>query len=169
MRRSTTNFGILKGGKMLCSKCYEELSEGANFCSTCGLDVRKDKPIELKRTDKRLKVNSEVEYGGYLAVGGWLMIIAGAIVALILLSKANSGFGFIDNKIILIGGVVVISAVTYAWLYFGLHKAILKITRIEQVLGIAEYQEFGTKGVDTMKENASKIDGNVKKGIVNDS
>ena len=153
-----------KGGKMFCSKCNKELSEGVNFCSKCGLDVRKDKPNEANRQ----AVSPEVGYGSYLAIGGWLTIIAGAIVAIMLFSKANSGYRRADDGIVMTGFVVLISAIIYAWLYFGLHKAILKITRIEQALGIAKYQEPGTGVVNMEKENASPIDGNVNKGVVED-
>lgn len=99
---------------------------------------------------------------------GWITIIAGAIAALILFSKSNSGYRGIDDGIILMGFAVIISAVIYAWLYFGLNKAILKITRIEQALGIAKYQEVGTNGVDTVNENTSKIDENAKKDVGNE-
>ena len=117
---------------MNCPHCKAELDERANFCYSCGFDLKKEKPGEMKRQ----KVDPKVAYGGYLAVGGWLTIIAGAIIAIIIFSKANSGFGRANNEIIWTGIVVLVSTVIYAWLYFGLHKAILKISRIEQALGI---------------------------------
>ncbi|NIM13258.1 MAG: hypothetical protein GTO45_14190 [Candidatus Aminicenantes bacterium] len=117
---------------MNCPHCKAELSEGASFCYSCGFDLKKEKPAEMQRQ----KVDSKVEYGGYLAVGGWLTIIAGVIITIIICSQANTGFRGFDSRIFLTGVGVFISMIIYAWLYFGLHKAILKISRIEQALGI---------------------------------
>lgn len=149
---------------MLCTKCNEELSEGVNFCSNCGLDLRKDPPVEVNRRE----VNPEVGPGTYLVTGGWLIIAAGVIAAIWLFSKANTGYRRADDGLLITGFVVLISAIIYAWLYFGLHKAILKITRIEQALGIAKYQEPGTGVVNTVTENAPPIEGNETEEVVDD-
>jgi hypothetical protein len=146
------------------TQCNEELSERVNFCSNCGLDLRKNPSVEVNRR----QVNPEVGPGTYLVTGGWITILAGVIAAIWLFSKANSGYGRVDDGLVITGFVVIISAIIYAWLYFGLHKAILKITRIEQALGIAKYQEPGTGVVNTLKENASPIDGDVTEEVVND-
>ena len=117
---------------MNCPHCKAELSEGASFCHSCGFDLKKEKPVEMKRQN----VDPKVAYGGYLVVGGWLIIIAGAIVAIIIFSQANFGHRGFGSGIFWMGVGVFISTVIYAWLYFGLHKALLKILRIEQALGI---------------------------------
>ncbi len=117
---------------MHCPNCSTELSKEANFCFRCGFDMKKEKPSEPKKP----KTSPKVTYNGYLSVGGWLFIIAGAIVAIIIIRNANSGFRELDSGILLTGLAVLFSTVIYAWLYFGLHKTILKISRIEQALGI---------------------------------
>ena len=117
---------------MNCPHCKAELVKGANFCYICGFDLKKEKPAEMKRQ----KVSPKVPYRGYLAVGGWLIILGGVIIALTIFYKVDSGFGMSNNVGILTGLVVLIPTIIYAWLYFGLNNAILKISRIEQVLGI---------------------------------
>ena len=117
---------------MQCPHCSAELSEGVNFCFECGFDLKKEKPAQKKMQE----VNPIVAYGGYLAVGGWLTIITGAIIAGIIFKQADSGYGGLNLGIFLTGLAIFISTITYSWLYFGLHKAVLKISRIEQALGI---------------------------------
>lgn len=119
---------------MKCLHCKEELPEGANFCFNCGFDLNKKEPGEINRQN----INPKVEYGGYLAVGGWLTIIVGAIIAIYISRNANTGFERMDNAIIMTSLAIFVPTVIYSWLYFGLHKIILKIARIEQALGIAD-------------------------------
>lgn len=117
---------------MNCPQCKAEFTGKANFCYSCGFDLKKGKPAKMRKQ----KVSPKVPYGGYLAIGGWLTIIAGVIITVIIFSKVDSRFGGTTDGIILTCLAVLISTVIYAWLYFGLHKAILKISRIEQALGI---------------------------------
>lgn len=149
---------------MFCKRCNEELSDGVNYCSKCGLDLWKDPPVEVNRH----QVNPEVGSGTYLLTGAWLTIAAGVIAAIWLFSKANSGYRRANDGLVMTGIVVLISAIVYAWLYFGLNKAILKLTRIEQALGIAKYQAPAPSVVNTVKENASSNDGNETEEVVDD-
>ncbi|HLP61606.1 MAG TPA: zinc ribbon domain-containing protein [Candidatus Deferrimicrobium sp.] len=114
---------------MKCSNCNEELPKKANFCFNCGSDMKKEEPIELNRSEVALID----DYGGYLSVGGWINIIAGAILAILLFNKASEGYT-VDSILIMLGFVSFISGLIFAWLYFGLHKVILKISRIEKTL-----------------------------------
>lgn len=118
---------------MQCSHCNEELPEGANFCFNCGFDMdfamKKEESVEMNRQEVALID----DYGGYLSVGGWINIIAGAILAIILFNKASEGYK-VDGVMILLGFAGFISGLIFAWLYFGLHKVILKISRIEKTL-----------------------------------
>ncbi|HLP45449.1 MAG TPA: zinc ribbon domain-containing protein [Candidatus Kapabacteria bacterium] len=112
---------------MKCSHCNEELLERAKFCFNCGFENKE--PGEISRKEVELIE----DYGGYLSVGGWINIIAGAILALILFSKASGGYQ-VDSMMLLLGFGSFISGLIFAWLYFGLHKVILKISRIEKTL-----------------------------------
>ena len=151
---------------MNCSNCGNNLAEGVNFCSNCGLNVNNGKPAEKKQ----IKISPEVVYGHYLPIGGWISIIAGVIVAIYTFSKANTGYNRLDSGVVITGLVIFISSVIYALLYFGLHKAILKINRIEEALGIANYQDTqGPNRVDDIKKSSSESAGNVRKKDVNDS
>jgi len=114
---------------MKCSNCNEELPERANFCFNCGFGIgsgmKKEEPVgEVALID---------DYGGYLSVGGWINIITGAILAILLFNKASEGYR-VDGVLILLGFAGFISGLIFAWLYFGLHKVILKISRIEKTL-----------------------------------
>jgi len=118
---------------MKCSNCNEELPERANFCFNCGFgmgsDMKKEESVELNRREVALID----DYGGYLSVGGWINIITGAILAILLFNKASEGYR-VDGVLIMLGFAGFISGLIFAWLYFGLHKVILKISRIEKTL-----------------------------------
>ncbi|MCX6580184.1 MAG: zinc ribbon domain-containing protein [Candidatus Aminicenantes bacterium] len=118
---------------MKCSNCNEELPERANFCFNCGFGIgsgmKKEEPVELNRREVALID----DYGGYLSVGGWINIISGAILAILLFNKASEGYR-VDGVLIMLGFAGFISGLIFAWLYFGLHKVILKISRIEKTL-----------------------------------
>jgi hypothetical protein len=124
-----------QGGAVNCTYCNEELPERANYCFSCGFDLNPgcEKKETFKQNQDRQEVNLTEDYGGYLSVGGWLNIIAGVILALIFFNKASEGSS-LNNGMILLGFAGFISGLIVAWLYFGLHKVILKISRIEKTL-----------------------------------
>lgn len=116
---------------MNCPNCKTDLIDGANFCSECGFDLNK-KPGETNQQEAAVK--PKVLYSGYLPVGGWINIIAGVILAVILFSKESSLNA--EGNLAFLGVVSLASGILIAWLYFGLHKVILKVSRVEQALGI---------------------------------
>ena len=123
---------------MNCPHCKAKLPEGANFCFGCGFDMVKRDMVK-KKAKKPAKMNQQevdfkVEYGGYLSVGGWINIIAGVILAIILFDKSRSSYS--EGGMVWLGIISILSGVLVAWLYFGIHRVILKLNRIERALGI---------------------------------
>jgi uncharacterized membrane protein YvbJ len=105
---------------MYCSQCGKELPDENNFCSKCGANLREH------------KISPEVSYGSYLAIAGWITVISGAILSLIIISM--------NKELIWTAVVIFVSTFLYALFYFGLHKTLLKIERIEEALGISSYE-----------------------------
>jgi uncharacterized membrane protein YvbJ len=106
---------------MYCSQCGKELTEENNFCSKCGANL------------KKRQISPEVSYGAYLAAAGWFTIISGAILSLIIIA--------INKAFIWTAIGIFLSTFIYALLFFGVHKALLKIERIEEALGISSYEQ----------------------------
>jgi hypothetical protein len=127
---------------MYCSECGKQLSEEDHFCSKCGQNMKKDRPLEKDKN----KISPEVTYGNYLSIGGWLIIIVCGIIAIYFFTEADTYNRRFNEGMIFSGIGIFISGVIYAWLYFGLHKAIQKIERIEQVLGISKYKSSEAMG-----------------------
>lgn len=127
---------------MNCPSCSHQNPKSANFCCKCGLEMKKE--TTTKRSQHKVAPN--VYYGSYLLKGGWITVIVGILGGIGIFSQAkDSLYGETDGSVVLYGFLVIFLSIVYAWLYFGLHKVILKITRIEQALGIEENVQEETK------------------------
>ena len=94
-----------------CEKCHLEFETDLIKCVQCGepttaliVGQAGDGPI---RSTNRQTSDSDSS-SGFLSFSGVLMGLVGLIVAFALFSNAKSGFGGLDNKMI-IGGIIVLA------------------------------------------------------------
>lgn len=142
---------------MYCPKCGNKIRKGNISCSTCGINIRKNSQF----VERQEEISTEIPYGGYLAVGGWLVIIVGLIIVIKIFTDTKSSFGKVYDEVILTGIFILIAVFVYSWLYFGLHKVIMKLNRIEKALGITDsnkdYEEKDKIVESSSSENEKEI------------
>lgn len=141
---------------MNCSKCGKELSSKTNFCPNCGTNQR---PPENNLGLVSVKeITPKVAYTNYLHIIGWIIIVLGTIFGISMMAFADTGFKSLDNNIILSALTIIAYSVIVAAIYFGLHKILLKIERIEQRLGIEDTYIPGNKNYDmAIKERMQEL------------
>lgn len=107
------------------------------------------------------EITPTVAYPNYLLIIGWIIIVLGAIFGITMMANAGTRFNRIDKNIILSALIIITSSTITATAYFGLHKILLKIERIEQRLGIMEtvketdtpsYKEYERATEERMQE-----------------
>ncbi len=144
---------------MNCPACKKDVSGDMNYCPECG------------RLLKGTGMSPRASYGGYLPIAGWIIIAAGVIFSAMILSKMGKSFGRfggrVSNDVIMAVLAYVLGCIFIAWLFFGLHKVLLKVTRIEQAMGIEGLTHTPppaapNPGQSPGPSNAPGQDGNVK-------
>ena len=108
---------------MHCSNCGNKISRDVNFCSECGAETENYTQVK----ERHSKISPDVKIERFQWILGWIVIVG------IVVQRYFMDVPGIQTHIGLIG----------CWLYYVLHKVYLKLTRIEQALGISEFKEKG--------------------------
>jgi hypothetical protein len=135
---------------MNCSRCGKILSPESKFCSNCGKEASSEESNSTPNSQHN--VAKEVTYYNSLLTVGWIIIIIGAIYGFVTMARADTGYNRVDMSIFILGIMIIVSSVITSFLYFGVHKVLLKVERIEQRLGIMEMPKTTGSQISDMQE-----------------